>query len=170
MNNFIKNRVYAFSIILLSLSLILGYIEAILPLNIGYIGVKIGLSNIISIIGLKTIGFRKTLTVNILRLLILGIVFSNLIRFLISLSGFILSFLVMSFTLNYLNLRIVSSSIIGGVFHNIGQVICVSVVTYNISVIKLLPIYIFIGAISGLIIGIISYNIYEKLKKLYLNK
>lgn len=160
-----SNRAYAYSIIFLSISLILGYIESMFPLNVGYVGVRIGLSNIITILGLKMLDAKKTFIINILRILILGIAFSNLIRFFISLAGFLLSFLVMYICLSKLCFSIVVSSIFGGVFHNIGQVLMVSLVTNNLYAIRLIYIYVIIGVISGLVIGIISEFCYKRLNK-----
>ena len=160
-----SNTAYAYSIIFLSISLILGYIESMFPLNLGYVGVRIGLSNIITILGLKMLDAKKTFIINILRILILGIAFSNLIRFFISLAGFLLSFLVMYICLSKLCFGIVVSSIFGGVFHNIGQVLMVSLVTNNLYAIRLIYIYVIIGIISGLVIGIISEFCYKRLNK-----
>ena len=160
-----NNRAYAYSIIFLSISLILGDIEAMFPLNIGYVGVRIGLSNIITILGLKMLDTKKTFIINILRILILGMVFSNLIRFLISLAGFLLSFIVMYISLVRLNFSIVVSSILGGVFHNIGQVLMVAIVTNNPYALNLMYIYIIFGIISGLVIGLISDFCYKRLRK-----
>lgn len=160
-----NNRGYAYSIVFLSISLILGYIEAMFPLNMGYVGIRIGLSNIITILGLKMLDTKKTFIINILRILILGMVFSNLIRFLISLAGFLLSFLIMYICLIRINFSIVVSSIFGGVFHNIGQVLMVVVVTNNPHALKLIYIYILFGMISGLVVGFISDFCYKRLDK-----
>ncbi|MBR1844707.1 MAG: Gx transporter family protein [Lachnospiraceae bacterium] len=160
-----NTRLYALSIIALSLSLILGYVEAMIPINVGIIGIKLGLSNIVTLISLKILTVRRTLIINILRLIILGILFSNLVRFIISLSGFALSFIAMAFATKQLNFSIITTSIVGGVMHNIGQVIVVSFITKNISVINIIYLYIVIGIISGLIIGIISNTCYKSISK-----
>jgi heptaprenyl diphosphate synthase len=165
MKTLAKNRVFTTAIIGLSLSLILGYIEAILPINIGLIGVKIGLSNIVTLICLKVLDIKWTLIINVLRLIILGILFSNLVRFLISVSGFVLSFILMCMVMKCLNFSMIVTSIIGGVSHNIGQVIAVTFITKNMGVYNLLYIYIGLGAVSGLIIGIISNLCYKSIKK-----
>lgn len=160
-----NNKAYACSIVLLSLALILGYIEAMFPLNIGYVGVRIGLSNIITILGFKMLDAKKTFIINILRVLILGMVFSNLIRFLVSLAGFLLSFFIMYLCLLRLDFSIVVSSIFGGVFHNTGQILMVVVATNNLYVLNLIYIYIIFGMTSGLVIGFISDFCYKRLKK-----
>lgn len=161
----IKIKPFAVSVIALSLSLILGYIEAIFPLNIGLVGIKIGLSNIVTLIMLKILDIKHAFIINVLRLIILGILFSNMIRFFISVSGFVLSFFVMVLSIKILNFDINISSILGGVFHNIGQVICVALITANLEIFRLLYLYIVIGAISGLIIGLVSKLVYQSLSK-----
>lgn len=161
----LKTSTFAISIIALSLSIILGYVEALVPINIGVVGIKLGLSNIITIICLKILNVRTTLLINILRISIIGILFSNLTRFLISISGFLLSFIALLFTLKLLKFNIVLSSIFGGIFHNIGQILIVSIIIANLSIYNLLYLYIIFGAISGFIIGIISDICYKKVSK-----
>lgn len=156
-------RKFSISILYLTLSLVFGYLEAIFPISIASVGIKIGLCNIVSIIGIKTIGVKKTLIINVLRLIILGILFSNIVRFLLSVSGFILSFLIMCISMEMLHFSIITSSILGGVFHNIGQILMLSLIMKNFSLIGLIPLYIIIGIITGLLIGVISNIIYNKI-------
>lgn len=169
MKNYIsksKYTVFSLSAIFLSASLILGYIEALFPFNFGILGIKIGLSNIITILGLLFLGTKRTFVINLLRLVILGILFSNLIRFFISVAGFLLSFLIMVVAIKALKFDIIISSIFGGVSHNIGQIIAVSFISKNIEIYKLLYVYIILGIVSGLIVGIISSLIYKSLRKI----
>lgn len=160
-----KNRTFilAYEVVLLAVSLILGYIEFMFPINIGQIGIKIGLSNIVSIIGLKTVGVKKTVLINVLRLIILGMLFGNLVRFIISVSGFVVSFAVMSVSFDLLKLSINISSILGGIFHNLGQFIALLFIMKNINVLLLVPIYIVIGVLSGFLVGVISSIIYNNI-------
>ncbi|MBR3288484.1 MAG: Gx transporter family protein [Lachnospiraceae bacterium] len=144
--------------------LIFSYIEAVLPINLGSIGVKIGLSNIMTIIGIKILGIRTTLLINILRLIIIGILFGNVVRFAISVAGFCLSFIVMAFLIKRLNFSIITTSIFGGISHNIGQLIAVAIITKGVMVFVLVPIYIIVGLLTGFIIGIITKLIYDKIQ------
>lgn len=152
------------SIILLSLMLIVSYVEALFPFSISGFGIKIGLSNIMTILGLLLLDEKITLLINVLRLLIMGILFGNLIRFGISVSGFIFSYIVLLVFLTKFRFSITTSSMFGAVAHNIGQIVAISVFTKNIGVISLVPIYIIIGIFTGVIVGIISSILYEKLK------
>ena len=158
-----KIKHFSFSIIILSLMLILSYIEALFPFSIGNLGVKVGLCNILTIIGIKVLSLKEILTINILRLVIIGILFGNLIRFQISLVGFILSFIVMALLIIKLKFEIIISSILGSVFHNIGQVLTVSFITKNLNILVLIPVYIIIGCFTGLLIGIITDIIFKRI-------
>ena len=159
-----KNQAISFSIISLSIMLIFSYVEVILPINLGSIGVKIGLSNIMTIVGIKILGIRTTLLINILRLIIIGILFGNVVRFAISVAGFCLCFIVMEFLIKRLNFSIITTSIFGGIFHNIGQLIAVAIITKGTMVFVLVPIYIIVGLATGFIIGIITKLIYDKIQ------
>lgn len=151
------------SILFLALSLVFGYLEVVFPISIASVGIKIGLCNIVSIVGIKTIGVKKTIIINVLRLIILGILFSNMVRFLLSVSGFILSFLIMCISMEILHFSIITSSIFGGVFHNIGQIIMLGLIMKNFSLISLIPLYTIIGIITGSFVGVISNIIYKKI-------
>lgn len=161
--NISKSYTLSISIIFLTLMLIFSYIEAIFPLNVGGIGIKIGLSNILTIIGIMILNTKRTLIINMLRLIILGVLFGNVARFIISLLGFFLSFIVMVILLNRLNFSIIVSSIFGAIFHNIGQIIAVFILTKNSNIFSLVPIYILVGFATGFVIGIITNILYEKI-------
>lgn len=53
----------------------------------------------------------------------------------------------------------------GGVAHNLGQLIIASLIVSNFKMFLYFPVLMFSGIISGIIIGIVSYIIYQKLPK-----
>ena len=162
-NRNLKNYDLSFSIVFLSLMLIFSYLEAIIPFNVSGIGIKVGLSNIISIVSIKIQGPKKCLILNVLRLIIIGVLFGNILRFALSVSGFIFSFIIMVIMLKILNFSIITSSVFGGVFHNIGQIFALAIINKNLSIFLISPAYILVGIITGLFIGILTQVIYDKL-------
>ena len=164
-----KSQEFAYSIICLSISLILSYVEAIFPLDIGELGVKVGFANIITLIALQILDIKKTLIINILRTVIIGIMFGNIIRFILSLSGFLLSFVIMTIMLKKLNFSMITSSVFGGVSHNLGQIISLAIILKNRQIFTLVPFYTIVGIVAGIIIGILSDIIYKKISILHLN-
>ena len=87
----LKINTLSISVISLCLMIVFSYIEELIPFGIGVYRLKIGFSNILTLICLKILGARKTLLINVLRLLIVGVLFANTVRFFISVSGFIIS-------------------------------------------------------------------------------
>lgn len=79
----------------LALSLILAYVDMLIPYSFVVPGIKLGLANIIILFTLYKFGSKETICVSIIRVLIMGILFNNGITFLYSLSGCLLSLLVM---------------------------------------------------------------------------
>lgn len=144
---------------LLALSMILSYIESVLPLSIGIPGIKLGLPNLIVVILLYSYGEKEALTVNILRIVLSGFMFGNLFAILYALAGALISFTVM-FIMKKLNIFSVAGvSIGGGVFHNIGQLIVAMFVVETYAPIFYLPVLLAAGVATGFIIGLISMRL-----------
>ncbi|MDE6663219.1 MAG: Gx transporter family protein [Lachnospiraceae bacterium] len=144
---------------LLALSMILSYIESVLPLSIGIPGIKLGLPNLIVVILLYLYGEKEALAVNILRIVLSGFMFGNLFAILYALAGALFSFTVM-FIMKKTNVfSIVGVSIGGGVFHNIGQLIVAMFVVETYAPIFYLPVLLAAGVATGFIIGLISMRL-----------
>lgn len=141
--------------LLFALSLVLTYVEYLIPLPaVLPPGVKLGLSNIVTMYCLFFLGRRSAFTIVFLKS---GFVF--LIRgftaFLMSLSGGLLSSVVMMLLLMLTssNLSYMVISIAGAITHNIGQIIIASFMLGTGLVIAYLPILLISGVIMGNITG-----------------
>lgn len=86
----------AFMGVFLALAMICSYIEMLIPFDFGIPGVKLGLTNIVVVLMLYSIGTKEAFCVSVIRIFLVGILFGNLIGILYSLGGGILSFLVMA--------------------------------------------------------------------------
>ena len=78
-----------------ALALIFSYVEAIIPFSVGIPGVKLGIANLVVIIALYEMNFRYAFTINIIRILVAGLLFNGLFGAVYSLSGGILSLVIM---------------------------------------------------------------------------
>ncbi|MDE6047886.1 MAG: Gx transporter family protein [Anaeroplasmataceae bacterium] len=147
---------------LLAMAIVLNILESFI--HFGIPGVKLGLANIIILIMLYEFKSYEALAVDVLRILLVGLLRGNFLSptFIMSLSGGLLSFLIM-----YLFSRIkvfspIGVSVLGAVSHATGQVIAAILMLGTQAVIYYLP---FIGILSigtGIISGIIT--------RLYLKK
>ena len=90
-------RKTAFMGVFLALAMICSYIEMLIPFDFGIPGVKLGLTNIVVVLMLYSIGTREAFCVSVIRIFLVGILFGNLIGILYSLGGGILSFVLYYF-------------------------------------------------------------------------
>lgn len=165
MRKFINVKKMCYLALFCAIAIILSYIETLIPFQLGIPGAKIGLANITTIILLFCFGFKETLIVMLLRIFIVAATFTNLYMMLYSLAGGIISLVMM--TLFY-KTQLFSNyiiSIIGGIFHNIGQLLIAMLFFNTTTFLYYLPYLLLIGAISGTVIGIIAQIIYIKTGK-----
>ena len=111
--------------ILVSLALILSFIESLIPFYFGIPGMKLGLCNAIVVILLYLSSAREALLINLCRMVLAGFLFGNAFGILYSVGGALLSFLCMWIVYRTGLFTITTVSIIGGLTHNIGQ-LCVA--------------------------------------------
>jgi heptaprenyl diphosphate synthase len=83
---------------------------------------------------------------------------------LFSLAGGLLSWLMMTLFKKSKLFSLVGVSIIGGIAHNIGQIVMSIFIVENINIIYYLPILLISGVITGTVIGILSAIIVKRLK------
>ena len=151
---------------LLALSLILSYIESVLPFSVGIPGIKLGLPNLVVILLLYVYGAKEALTVNLLRILISGFLFGNLYSILYALAGAVCSFCLMFFLQKVKWFSIAGVSIGGGVFHNIGQILVAILIVDTFAPAFYLPFLIIAGAVTGFLIGIVALRLLPYMQKL----
>ena len=151
---------------LLALSMILSYIESILPLSIGIPGVKIGLPNLVIVLLLYLFGTKDAILVNLLRILLTGFLFGNFSSILYAVSGAVFSFCIMLLLYKMKRFSIVGVSIGGGVFHNIGQMLIAMFVVEAYAPIFYLPYLMIAGVIAGFLVGIVCARVMPYLEKL----
>ena len=146
--------------ILLSVSMILSYIDSMLPFTFMNFGMKVGLSNIAIVTATILFGVKDGFIIGLLKVLILSVIFGNFLYFVISILAFLISFFSMSVVYYLLNsfcekYKILIMSAIGGMTHNIVQVIVVYIYLKNNILLNLIPSFSVVGLLLGTMIGII---------------
>lgn len=143
----------------LALALICSYVESLIPFYFGVPGVKLGLTNIVVVLLLYTLGAKEAFGVSVMRIFLAGFLFGNPFSILYSLSGGILSFLVMYLLKRTEKLKVITVSVAGGLMHNIGQLLMAALVVENYHVLYYLPVLLAAGFVTGFLIGILSQEI-----------
>lgn len=165
MKNKLSVKKIAIIAIFISLALILSYVDSLIPLTIMVPGIKIGLTNVVIIFSLYMLGFHTALFISIIRVILSSVLFGSILTFAYSMTGAMLSILVMVILKNKVKLSTLTISIIGAVMHNIGQILMAIILMNTKEIIYYLPILMITGMISGTIIGIISALLIKFFKK-----
>lgn len=160
-----RTKRLAISAMFAALALIFSYVEAIIPFSVGIPGVKLGIANLVVIIALYEMNFRYAFTINIIRILVAGLLFNGLFGAVYSLSGGILSLVIMWILKKTDWFSMIGISMAGGVAHNIGQLLIAAAVVSNLRMFLYFPILMFSGIVSGIAIGVVACVIDEKLPK-----
>jgi len=144
--------------ILISQALVLSIIESWIPLPVPVPvpGIKLGLANIVTIFIIVFYGYREALSVVLVRCLLSSFFSGGVTVFLFSISGGILSSIVMSLLYKKFSkfFSIIGISIAGAVMHNIGQIIMAVIVMKDIAVLGYIPVLIIAGIVTGLLVGV----------------
>ena len=147
-------------------AIILGYVESLISLGFFIPGVKLGLANLAIVTVMYIYGNKEAFTVNFIRILISGLLFTNIFSILFSLAGAVISFAVMAILKKTDKFSVMGVSIAGGVSHNVGQIIIAAFVVETYSVIYYVPVIMVSGIVTGMIIGVVSGILIKYLKNI----
>ena len=145
--------------LLVALSMILSYVESLIPAF-----VAVGLANIVVIFALYTLGPIEALIVSLLRVILSSFLFGSVLSLLYSLSGALLSLggMILMKKLKIFSTTVVS--VTGGVLHNVGQILVACLVLETDVLLYYLPVLILSGTITGAVIGIIASLVIKRLE------
>ena len=141
---------------LVALAMVLGFVETLIPINFGVPGMKLGLANIVVVIALFLFDIKTAVVVSILRIILIAMTFGNMSMMFYSIAGASLSLLSMIAISKIKSFSLISVSIVGGIMHNVGQIICAAFVVRTNGVFTYLPVLIIAGLVSGALIGIVA--------------
>ena len=143
---------------LVALAFLLSYVETLIPFSFAIPGIKLGLANLVVITALYCLGEKGAFVISIVRIMLTGLTFTSLSVMLYSLGGGLLSFLCMVTALG-----ITGVSVLGGVAHNLGQLLVAALVVRTGSLMYYFPALLAAGTAAGALIGILGGLVTERL-------
>lgn len=153
--------------VMLSLSMLMSYVETLIPFAFGVPGMKLGLPNLVIVLALYAVGAREAFLINLVRIVLTGLLFGSVISMTYGLFGGVLSFLCMLVAIRLIKLKIVTVSIIGGMAHNIGQLLAAGLYFKTDYLMFYAPVLLAAGFITGALIGIVAFVIGKRLKNVF---
>lgn len=158
-------RKTAYRGVLIGLAFVFSYLEFLIPVNIGIPGAKLGLANLVVLTALYTLGAGQAIFLSVIRILLAGFTFGTPAAMLYSLGGGILSLAVMIPGKRTGWFSMTGVSVLGGISHNIGQILVAIWMLGTKSLFYYLPILVIAGVVSGGFIGITGAMITKRIKK-----
>lgn len=158
--NMTKSGKIAYGAMLVALAMIFSYVESLIPISIGIPGIKLGVANLVTVLGVFFLGPCEVLTVVIMRICLVGFMFGNGVSIIYSLAGGLLSLTVMLIIKKTDKFSMVSVSVAGGISHNIGQLLATAIVLKSTAVVYYLPPLLVAGTLTGLLIGIVAQKVF----------
>lgn len=160
--------------VLIASAVVISYFESLIP-SVGIPGIKLGLANIVILITLYELGIKEAIFVNALRVVLVSLITGTLLSygFLMSLAGAILSLGVMIlFHTLIKKFSIIGVSVLGALFHVIGQIIVAMIFLESVYVLYYLPFIAVTSLITGVLVGlgsqlIIKTGAIKKIKEKY---
>ncbi len=143
---------------LLAISIVLSIIEGLIPTG-PIPGIKLGLANAVALYILYKDGVLDSIVISLLRVTLAGLIRGTIFQmgFWMSLAGMVLSLSMMIlFKLAFRKFSIIGVSIIGAIFHSIGQILVAIIYLGTIYVGYYLPILVLVSAGTGILTGFIA--------------
>ncbi len=161
-----KTRKTAFLGVVTAISMVLSYLEAILPpLYAAIPGIKVGLPNIVIIFILYRFSFKEAGAVSIVRVLLTALLFGNAMTLAYSTGGAVLSIVLMAVAKRTDKLSCVGVSIIGGIAHNLGQIIVAVFLLNSTQIMYYMLVLLLTGTAAGVAIGLIGSVLIKKIPR-----
>lgn len=154
--------------LLAALSILLGYVEYLIPVVPPIAGIKLGLGNIavlVAMVMLRSDGMAAGIMIT--KVIMTSVLFSGIGGFAYSLAGGTVSLLIMMLVRRCRSLSCAGISCAGGAAHMAAQVGVASLITGTPEVILLLPLLTAVGTVTGFLNGIIV-NLASRSLKSYL--
>ncbi|MDE5670439.1 MAG: Gx transporter family protein [Eubacterium sp.] len=166
-----KNKVQTIALygLMVALAFVFSYFESLIPFNFGIPGVKLGLANLVVVVALYIMKPAQAFSIALIRILLASMTFGNVYSLAYSLCGGILSFLVM-YLVKKTKLSVIGVSMLGGICHNIGQIVVAAIIMETINIAYYLPVLLVAGLLTGILLGVVSKIVIERFEKLKFNR
>ena len=148
----------------ISVAMILSFVESRIPAFVAIPGVKVGLANIAVIFALYKMGWREAITVSVIRVILVALLFGSVVSLAYSIAGALISLSLMILLRKIGIFTEVAVSVVGGITHNIGQILIAFLLLETKVVFYYLPFLMVSGVIAGIAVGVASALLIKRIK------
>lgn len=149
-----------------ALAMILSFVESLVPPISAIPGVKLGLANLVTVFLLYRVGRLEACIVTLIRIALASLLFGSFVSFVYSLFGAILSIAVMIAAKELLPFSEIGVSVLGGVFHNLGQILAAILFFENTGLAYYMIPLTVSGTVAGVAIGLLGGIVTRRLERI----
>lgn len=147
-----------------AVAFVLSWVDSMIPVSGALPGAKLGLANLSVLMGLYLLGPGPGGVLCLIKILLSTFLFGNAFSFFYALAGGILSYLVMWGLKT--RCSIVFVSLMGGAFHNLGQLLVASVILETAGLMAYFPVLVLCGLGAGCAVGVAGGILVRRLQKI----
>lgn len=151
------------SALLIAASMLLSYVESLIPIFPGVPGIKLGLANIAVLFSLYRLNAGHAWCISLLRVFLSALLFGNAVTLAYSITGAVLSLAGSCLLKKTERFSPVGVSITGAVLHNVGQIAMAAILMGTSVIAAYLPVLLVSGIASGILIGIAAALLISRL-------
>ena len=130
-------------------------LEAQIPPLLPVPGFRLGLSNVVTLLALVTLGWKEAAAISLVRIVLGNLVTGQVMALFYSLGGGLLGFLAMALSMRFLkDSQIWVAGILGALAHNLGQMLVAVAVARTPGLFLYLPVLGLCGMVTGAFTGI----------------
>ena len=156
-----KTRRLTVSALLVTVMLMLGYLENLVPTGVP--GIKLGLSNSVLLLAIYWLGIPTALILMVVKVVLSGILFSGVSAIMYAFAGGVLSMVVMSVLYKARGFSPIAIAMAGAVFQNVGQVGLAMVILETARLVYYMAILMLAGLVTGFVTGTVTSLLMKRL-------
>lgn len=154
-------RRLTFSALLITVMLMLGYVESLVPTGVP--GIKLGLSNSVLLLAIYWLGIPTAFLLMAVKVVLSGVLFSGVNAMMYAFAGGLLSMLVMSALYKAKGFSIITIAMAGAVFHNVGQVGLAMIILETDRLVYYMAVLMLAGLVTGFVTGTVTTLLMKRL-------
>ena len=152
--------------LLTAAAVVLGYVERLIPMPGSIPGIKLGLANTVLLYAIYLLDTRSAFVLMILKVGLSGLLYSGVSAMMFSLGGGLCSLVMMLLVkkLGSGNVSIIGVSVVGAVFHNVGQTAVAALMVNTAALMGYVPFLLVAAVVTGVLTGIAGKYAIQGLK------
>lgn len=150
--------------LLTAVAVVLGYIEHLIPMPGGIPGIKLGLANTVLLYAIYLLDVKSAFLLMVLKVGLSGLMYGGVSAMMFSFGGGLCSLVMMLLMKKLGGVSIIGVSVVGAVFHNVGQTAVAAFMVNTAALMGYVPFLLVAAVITGVLTGIAAKYAIQGLK------